>query len=444
MSALKASPYNPRKDLKPGDREYEQLKKAILEFDYIDPIVWNERTGNVVGGHQRLKVLKELDYKTIHVSVVDLPDHKEKALNIALNKISGEWDPEKLSDLIQELKLEDIDISTLGFTDEDLAAVIDPDSVPLEGLTDPDDVPELPEDPITKRGDVWELGRHRLICGDCTSHQTIKKTMLGSKAWLGVTSPPYGVNKEYEVGVSFQQHLNLLRGLADAAIFCLEPGGFLFINFGDIASQKFTKHITGSDRQCLYPITNDYWQIFHVERKFDLYAHRIWYKPFNRLQKPFWTYHTSIPHHQEWEHLQLWKCPGGPDDLRFLDEHVSEDPGGAWHHLWTLRAPGGNGDTCFRWAVSARAVWDTRKEATFDKPLSRHVAAFPVCLPERAILAHSGRGALIWEPFAGSGTTIIACERLGRTCYAVEKSPHYCDIIVKRWEDFTGEKAKPA
>ena len=134
----------------------------------------------------------------------------------------------------------------------------------------------------------------------------------------------------------------------------------------------------------------------------DLYAMRVWYKPFNRLQQPFWSYKTSIPHYQEWE------------------------------HLWTWRLPGGDGDVCHDWDISSRAVWDTRKEATDDKPLTRHTAAFPVCLPERAIKAHSAVGAIVWEPFSGSGTTIVVCEQLSRQCRAVEIEPKYCAVTLER------------
>jgi ParB-like chromosome segregation protein Spo0J len=103
--------------LKPGDREYERLKKSVLEFGFVDPLVWNERTGRLVGGHQRLKVLKELGYKEVEVSVVDLPEEKEKALNVALNKIQGEWDEEKLGELLKELKeSETVDVTATGFS----------------------------------------------------------------------------------------------------------------------------------------------------------------------------------------------------------------------------------------------------------------------------------------------------------------------------------------
>jgi DNA modification methylase len=229
--------------------------------------------------------------------------------------------------------------------------------------------------------------------------------MCGEKAQLGVTSPPYAVGKEYEENTSFDEHLALLRGFADRAVEVIEAGGFLFVNFDEIAAQSHTKPLTGSNRQCLYPISKDYWQIFHIERGMDLYAMRIWYKPFNRLRQPFWSYSTSIPHYQEWE------------------------------HIWTFRLLGGDGDTCYDWDISSRAVWDTRKEAVDDRPLTRHVAAFPVCLPERAIKAHSDVNAIVWEPFCGSGTTLVVCEQLGRRGRGIEIHPPYVAVTLQRLED---------
>ena len=244
--------------------------------------------------------------------------------------------------------------------------------------------------------------RHRLVIGDCADSETVRLVMAGKQADLGLTSPPYAVGKEYEKDVSFEAHLALLRAFADKAQEVIKPGGFLFVNFGEIAAQSHTKSLTGSSRQCLYPISKDYWQIFHVERGYDLYAMRIWYKPFNRLKQPFWSYHTSIPHHQEWE------------------------------HIWTWRLPGGDSDKVYDWDISSRAVWDTRKEATEDRPLTRHVAAFPVCLPERAIKAHSTRGAIVWDAFLGSGTTMVAAQKLGRCCFGTEISPAYAAVILER------------
>lgn len=140
IDKLNPAMYNPRKDLQPGDPEYERLKKSIIEFDYIDPIIWNKRTGRVVGGHQRLKILQELGKTEIYVSVVDLPEDKEKALNIALNKTGGDWDMPKLKDLLEELDTGAFDIEITGFGEDELEKLMT--QVPPEPL-DLDDEIEL-------------------------------------------------------------------------------------------------------------------------------------------------------------------------------------------------------------------------------------------------------------------------------------------------------------
>ena len=250
--------------------------------------------------------------------------------------------------------------------------------------------------------------RHRLACGDATDAEVIAQVLLaGELVFLTVTSPPYFVGKEYERGLSFEEHLELLRSFADRTIEVTEPGGFLFVNFGEIIPMKIAGPLTGSDRQCVYLISKDYWEIFHEERQCDLYAMRVWYKPFARLQKPFWTYHTSIPHYQEWE------------------------------NLWTWRVPGGDGDDVYDWDASSRAVWDTLEGEQAGLNL-RHVAPFPPEIPMRAIKAHSKKGDVVFEPFSGSGTTILACERLGRLCRAIEISPRYLAVSLQRWQDATG------
>jgi len=124
INNLNAAVYNPRKDLKPGDKEYDKLAKSIAEFDYIDPVIWNKRSGNIVGGHQRLKILKAQGLTELDVSVVDLDDVKEKALNLALNKTGGDWDLPKLSDLLLELDVGDIDIEITGFDADELEALL--------------------------------------------------------------------------------------------------------------------------------------------------------------------------------------------------------------------------------------------------------------------------------------------------------------------------------
>ena len=186
--------YNPRKDLKPGDPEYEKLKRSIEQFGYVEPVIWNKATGRVVGGHQRLKVLIDMGISEVECVVVELDEEKEKALNIALNKISGDWDKDKLALLITDLQGADFDVSLTGFEPAEIDALFK-DTL-KDGVKEDDfDVDaELQKPTITKPGDVWTLGRHRLVCGDATRAETYETLMVGAKANLIVTDPPYNVN----------------------------------------------------------------------------------------------------------------------------------------------------------------------------------------------------------------------------------------------------------
>ena len=192
--------YNPRKDLKPGDPEYEKLKRSIEQFGYVEPVIWNKTTGRVVGGHQRLKVLIDMGHTEVDCVVVELSEEKEKALNIALNKISGDWDKDKLALLISDLQGTDLDVSLTGFDPAEIDDIFK-DTL-KEGIKDDDfDVDaELEKPSFSRSGDVWTLGKHRLICGDSTKADTFETLMKGVKANLVITDPPYNVNYEGSAG----------------------------------------------------------------------------------------------------------------------------------------------------------------------------------------------------------------------------------------------------
>ena len=189
--------YNPRKDLKPGDPEYEKLKRSIEQFGYVEPVIWNEKTGRVVGGHQRLKVLTDMGITEVDVVVVDMDTEKEKALNIALNKISGEWDTEKLALVIADLQGTDFDVSLTGFDPEELEDLFRDDVKNGVKEDDFDVEAELKKPTFSKAGDLWMLGEHRLFCGDSTKPETFDLLMNGKKANLVVTDPPYNVDSIY-------------------------------------------------------------------------------------------------------------------------------------------------------------------------------------------------------------------------------------------------------
>jgi len=192
IEKLNPAAYNPRKDLQPGDPEYEKLKRSIQEFGYVEPIVWNKRTGNIVGGHQRYKVLLDMGMREVDCVVVDLDETKEKALNLALNKIQGDWDYIKLKDLLQDLDTGEFDLELTGFDMGEIEDLMTQFHVPGEIVED--EAPEPPEEPVTKPGDLWILGRHRLLCGDATKAEDVERLMDGKKADMVFTDPPYNIS----------------------------------------------------------------------------------------------------------------------------------------------------------------------------------------------------------------------------------------------------------
>ena len=191
--------YNPRKDLKPGDAEYIKIKNSIENFGYVSPLIINKDM-TVIGGHQRLKVLKELGFTELECIIVDLDKTKEKALNIALNKIQGDWDEEKIEALLQELKLDDFDTDLTGFDFDEVDEILKDVTGSKEDNFDIDSAYEEIEEPTTKPGDIWILGNHRLMCGDSTHKDDIMRLMNNQDADMLLTDPPYNVDYEGTAG----------------------------------------------------------------------------------------------------------------------------------------------------------------------------------------------------------------------------------------------------
>lgn len=219
LADLRPAEYNPRKKLTPNDLEYIQIKNSITEFGYADPIVINT-DGTIIKGHQRCNVMMDLGYTEAEVIVIDIPDKtKEKALNIALNKITGRWDNAILKDLLVELDLEGYDFTVTGFHRDDLEDLIQALDIPPEAVEDGFDVEaeadsiEIPE---SRPGDIWRLGRHRLMCGDSTSADDIARLLDGRKLDLMITDPPYNV--DYGEKVEFLSRYRLDGIRADSTI----------------------------------------------------------------------------------------------------------------------------------------------------------------------------------------------------------------------------------
>ena len=388
LSDLHPAEYNPRVALAPEDEEYKRIKRSIETYGYVDPIIINS-DGTIIGGHQRYNVLLDLGYDTAHVVIVDLDKNAEKALNVALNKISGEWDDEKLCDLLQDLDLSGYDFSLTGFTRSEL------DGLQLklgvgEAVEDEDfDVDKAVEEcekPVTKRGDLWIMGGHRLLCGDARNVDDMARLMGGAKADLLLTDPPYNVDYVGKTKDALKIDNDRMSN-ADFRAFLLEAftaarqsmkaGAAFYIWHADSNGYDFRGACMDAGwkvRQCL-----------------------IWEKDILVLGRQDY----------QWQHepcLYGW----------------NEGAGHAWY--------------------------SDRKQTTilrFDKPTrsKEHPTMKPVPLFGYLVQNSSKPGDIVLDPFSGSGTTVIAAEQLDRTAYVMELNERYCDVIVKRREEQTGEKA---
>lgn len=381
--------YNPRKDLQPGDLEYEKLKKSILEFDMVEPLVWNKRTGNLVGGHQRLKILKELGIQNVEVSVVDLSEIKEKALNLALNKISGEWDMPRLKDILEELDTGEFDMEITGFDLKEIEDLMTQFHVPEEGLTDDDAVPEASES-ISRRGDLWSLGNHRLLCGDSILKGDVDKLMGGEKADMVFTDPPYGVDLDTDY--------TKMDGQSDRG--------------------------TAFRRAKLLKARNRKWNPIIGDN--GAFNPTVLFEQFDYCTEQFWWgadyYRRLLLEGGSW---LVW-------DKR-CDETFDRMFGSAFEMCWSRSSHKREILRCRFGGIFGTEQQDTRRRI--------HPTQKPLKIIEYIVGKYSREGNIIVDFFGGSGSTLIACEKLDRRCYMMEIDEHYCDVIIKRWEEFTGRKA---
>lgn len=424
LADLNPAAYNPRKELKPGDEQFEKLKRSIETFGYVEPIIVNTRTGNtVIGGHQRLNVLKEIGETEAECVLVDLSENEEKALNVALNKVTGEWDEPKLAELLQGIKVSEYDITLTGFDAPEAEDLINGYFAKGAKQDDGDEEGEKQKieeagETITKPGDVWKLGQHRLICGDSTDPVTFEKLMAGAHAQLTVTSPPYGVGKSYEEK-GIQPWFDTMRPVVKNVA---KHSDIVCWNLGDLYS-------TGT--QYIEPTS------FYSIGMFEEYGFKpIWIRIWKKQGMNFGVgpYHlvTNKPV-QQWEYITA-----------FEKEDNDGTPTNEQEYEWLMAFAGHAYKFVKRLSKQERKAWGYAGIWDINTVTANklHPAMFPVELPWRCIKMHSDEGNIVLEPFSGSGTTMIACEQLGRKCYGVERDPVYCDLAVKRWEEFTGMKAE--
>ncbi len=380
VSKINPAKYNPRKDLKPGDPAYEKLKRSMTEFGYVEPIIWNEETGNIVGGHQRYKILLEAGHTEVECVVVKLSSEREKALNVALNKVTGDWEFEALADLIKDLETQDFDVTLTGF---DAAEIDDLFSRVHDKDVNDDEFDveaALEEEPISKQGDIWLLGKHSLICGDSNKEEIYEKLMDGKKANLVLTDPPYGVAYDGSQGTIKNDNLQD----EDFYKFLLSA----FTNMENIMANDASIYV------------------FHADTKGLI---------FRRAFEDAGFYLSGV-------------CPWVKQSLVL----------GRSPYQWK------NEPCLFGWKKKGKHKWYAgRSETTvweFDKPSKNklHSTMKPVPLMAYPIKNSTAVNAIVVDPFSGSASTIIACEQIDRIGYAIELEERLVDVGVKRYINTVG------
>ena len=392
---LTPADYNPRTI---SEHQAEALKRSLDRWGFVEPIVANKRTGHIVGGHQRLDGALALALPSVPVHWIDVDESSEKALNIALNKISGDWDEDLLGKLLADLERDGQDLEDLGFDADELQEIIDAAAPEPELSGDLDEVPEPPAEPITQPGDLWQLGEHRLLCGDSTNAEDVARLMGGAKADMVFTDPPYNI------GFSGTMSSTSKNGVLMPYI--TENAKHEAIHNDKKTGKDFEDFITATLSMIRLHCKGAYYISFGSGNLHELLgpvAKSIGYKS-----------------------IIIWV------------KNQSPMGGGHYRRRYEPIVYGNFSNDFHGVPYSEDDVWEFDRTKKNDL----HPTMKPVNLVRNAISHGTKRDDSVLDFFAGSGTTIIAAEQTGRKCYAMEISPAYCDVAVKRWEQATGRKAE--
>ena len=360
-----------------SDAQVAQIAASIKEWGWTTPVLVDEDSG-IIAGHGRVMAAQKLGLEEVPVMVATgWSEAQKRAYVLADNQLAlnAGWDTDLLKVELQEISGLDFDMGLMGFSDDFLQSVL---VEPTEGLTDEDAVPEVPEQPVTVEGDVWLLGRHRLMCGDSTSIDAVERLMNGRKADMVFTDPPYGVE--------FQSNMR-----TKSAKFDVLKNDDTFLDIAPI--------IEACSKGWVFV-----WTSWKVQTK--------WIDQFQSMGYP-----TNVV---------VWHKPGG--GIGDLKHTFSSDYEVAlvWHR---------GAELCGKRVGS---VWTVNKDgaSTYVHPTQK-----PVALAEEALDKTTRASASVLDLFGGSGSTLIACEKTSRDCRMMELDPKYCDVIIKRWQDFTGQQA---
>lgn len=383
-----------------SESQVAQIAGSIREFGFTNPVLIDNENG-IIAGHGRVMAAQKLGLKEVPcIRLSHLTETQRKAYVIADNKLAlnSGWDEGMLALELAELKDDDFDLSLIGFDDKEIDDLL---AETVEGETDPDEVPEPPVDPVSVIGDVWVMGKHRLMCGDSTSIDSVKKLMNGLEIDFMFTSPPYNAGDSeklsgnthttdnkyatYRDDKTQSDYLDFLCGFTNAWMFVSKC---MAINIQQLAGNKIA--------------FVDY---------LDSYKNHL-------IDIAIWDKKHGAP--------QMAKNVMSNRFEYIIFFAKTENPSRA--------IPTAD----FQGTVQNVYEGQPNRNNEFSKV---HAATFPVDFPEWAIKSFTLNGAIIGDAFGGTGTTMIACEKLGRTNYTMELDPKYCDVIIKRWQDFTGKQA---
>lgn len=436
LADLKPAAYNPRKALKPGDEEYEKLAASIEKHGYIDPIVINE-DGTIIGGHQRRTVMMDLGYEEAEVIIVSLPDKNDEiAANIALNQITGEFEKDALMGLLIQLEGSGYDTMAAGFSTKDLSELFAACDLESEAQDDHYDMDKAEQqaaetEPITKPGDIWQMGEHRLMCGNAADASDVGILMTGELADLILTDPPYNVNyEEKNRSLDRTRTHNQARTEERIAGDFMKKSDFygflldIFGNYCDVAKEGAAVYV------------------FHADSEGLAFRQAFAAAGFKLKQVLIWEKNQFVIGRQDyqWRHepiLYGWKegaahyfIDDRKQDTVFIEDDVDFESMKKADLIAYIKR--------FREAMLNRTTVQYEQKPNKS---NLHPTMKPVALVGRLMANSSRRGELVADFFGGSGTTLIAAEQLGRVAYLMEISPQYCDIIKNRWEEYTGRKA---
>lgn len=395
IDRLRPDPANPRRI---GDEELEALTRSLRRFGFVQPVLVRREDSTVIGGHQRLLAARRLGMTTVPVIWLDISREQARLLGLALNKISGSWDDQLLAHLLADLQThDDIDLTLSGFGDDELQDLLRsldtrekrerPESFDLDEALE-----AATRTPRAKLGDLWSLGDHRLLCGDATNAEDVGRLLGGQQAAMAFSDPPYNVSLGDHGG---HQRGSRRRRMVNDALDPIEWETFV---------RAWARTLLSSVDGALY--------ICMSSKEWPLMARVL----------------SEEGGH--WSDTLIWSKDrfvlGRADYQRSYEPIWYGWREGAEHHWCGDRDQGD--------------VWQIARPS--DAPL--HPVMKPLPLMERAINNSSRTSDVVLDPFLGSGSTLIACERTSRRCAGLELDPRYCDVALARWERFSGLEAVKA